>query len=77
MARDGKLAAARCYISQAYDSIGWKIKVMNMPANQVMAIYHSMLKYNTVEKARKKAGMDKEYYQYTIFDILEGNICLK
>lgn len=70
-----QMADIRRKVSALYDAVSWKDRVSRMPDRQVFAIYQSAKKSGKLD--RKKPREDRrevkpQYYQYTIFDILES-----
>ncbi len=57
----------RNYISDRYPGIGWKRKVKYMPDNQVIAIYHSILKRD--KKIEEIKRLDEVEHQMTIWEL--------
>ena len=71
----------RQIISDAYPGMGWKQRCVNMPTNQVVAVYYNLLKSGKLEKKgmtksrRKDAKVSMpENYQYTVFDYILGRV---
>lgn len=65
-------------VMDLYSSAKWKGRVLQMPANQIIAIYHRSEesglfdKRNESKKLAKKMKKENErYVQLTIFDYLE------
>ena len=57
------------------NSPNWRARVMNMPTNQVVAIYNSFqkLNYRKIEKQLKRQEKDnKNYHQINMFEYLES-----
>ena len=59
--------------SRYKDSVSWKDKVARMPANQVLAIYNTMLAKGEFDKKAKSDApyifTTEQYKQMTLFDI--------
>lgn len=65
------LQQMRFKIGEAYDSVHWKDRVRRMPANQVAAIYKTMLNRGQFDKKKQPKNHVKEVYrQMTIFDYI-------
>ena len=57
-------------ISRYPDSESWKTKVSKMPDNQVVAIYHNMIKRKQEPKTRNSDKKKPEFHQITIIEYL-------
>lgn len=64
----------RCRLEKAYPGPKWRLKVMEMPENQVIAVYKSMAETDRFTKKKrlkkKEPGVIKAI-QLTIFDLPE------
>lgn len=63
----------RNYILDSYPnaSKSWRNKVANiMPPNQIVAIFHSVLKRE--EKKARDKELDRQYHQMNIFEYLDA-----
>ena len=64
----------RCRLAEVYPGPKWRLKVMQMPENQVVAIYKNMSRTDRFTKhkrlKKKEPGVIKAV-QLTIFDLPE------
>lgn len=59
----------RLYILDAYPNSSWKFrnKVLCMPTNQIVAIYHSIVERKE-KQDQTKIGDKEDYHQFDIFE---------
>lgn len=65
----------RCSLADVYPGDRWRLKCMQMPERQVVAIYKSLQRKNQLKRKPKKKqepGIIKAV-QITIFDLIKEN----
>lgn len=65
----------RAIISDAYPGRSWKARCNIMRPQQVIAIYHSIMKYRNAKpevKTNRGKRQSDPGYQFTIFDFMKG-----
>lgn len=65
----------RFYISNAYEGIGWKEKVMRMRPAQVVAVYNKFKKDGKIDAVRRRlqpTKKDIQVHQISIAEYMEG-----